>query len=62
MAPRRVRFVFLRAGGATSAYRAGVPVSTIAGHGRWLPTSPVVLTYIRSVDRWTDNAMKGVGL
>lgn len=50
----------LRAGGATSAYRAGAPVSVIAEHGRWAPGSPVVLGYIRAVDRWTDNAMGGV--
>jgi hypothetical protein len=52
----------LRAGGATAAYRAGAPVSVIAAHGRWSPTSPVVLGYIRAVDRWADNPMKGVGL
>ncbi len=52
----------LRAGGATAAYRAGAPVSVIAGHGRWAPGSPVVLSYIRAVDRWRDNAMRGVGL
>lgn len=34
----------LRAGGATSAHRAGAPVSTIAAHGRWSPGSPVVLS------------------
>jgi integrase len=52
----------LRAGGATSAYRAGVPVSSIARHGRWAPNSPVVLGYIWSVDRWRDNPMRAVGL
>lgn len=52
----------LRAGGATVAYAAGVPVSTIAKHGRWNPNSPVVLRYIRAVDRWKDNAMRNVGL
>ncbi|SFO35013.1 Site-specific recombinase XerD [Pseudonocardia ammonioxydans] len=52
----------LRAGGATAAYRAGAPVSTIAAHGRWAPGSPVVLSYVRSVDRWRDNALAGVGL
>jgi len=52
----------LRAGGATAAYRAGAPVSVIAGHGRWAAGSPVVLSYIRAVDRWRDNAMRGVGL
>ncbi|XVQ15502.1 tyrosine-type recombinase/integrase [Spirillospora sp. CA-255316] len=52
----------LRAGGATVAYAAGIPVSTIARHGRWAPDSPVVLGYIRAVDRWRDNAMRNVGL
>ena len=52
----------LRAGGATVAYAAGVPVSVIAKHGRWSPNSPVVLRYIRAVDRWKDNAMRNVGL
>ena len=52
----------LRTGGATSAYRAGAPVSSIARHGRWAPNSPVVLGYIRSVDRWRDNPMRAVGL
>jgi integrase len=52
----------LRAGGATVAYAAGVPVQTIAKHGRWDPQSPVVLKYIRAVDRWRDNAMRNVGL
>ncbi|WP_220448389.1 tyrosine-type recombinase/integrase [Nonomuraea diastatica] len=52
----------LRAGGATVAYAAGVPVAVIAQHGRWAPASPVVLRYIRAVDRWRDNAMRNVGL
>ncbi|PZG17586.1 hypothetical protein C1J01_17690 [Nonomuraea aridisoli] len=52
----------LRAGGATVAYAAGVPVAVIAKHGRWSPASPVVLRYIRAVDRWRDNAMRNVGL
>lgn len=52
----------LRAGGATVAYKGGAPVSAIAAHGRWAPASPVVLGYIRSVDRWTDNPMNGAGL
>ncbi len=52
----------LRAGGATSAARAGVPAATIARHGRWSPTSPVVHTYVRQVDRWKDNPMAAVGL
>lgn len=52
----------LRAGGATSAYKAGIAVSLIAEHGRWSPASPVVLSYIRGVDRWRDNALRGIGL
>lgn len=52
----------LRAGGATVAYRAGAPVSSIAAHGRWAPASPVVLGYIRAVDRWQDNPLRGAGL
>ncbi len=52
----------LRAGGATSAYKAGAPVSVIAAHGRWSPGSSVVLSYVRAVDRWRDNALKGIGL
>jgi len=52
----------LHAGGATASYRAGNPVSAIAQHGRWAEKSPVVLGYIRSVDKWTSNPMNGVGL
>lgn len=52
----------LRAGGATSAYKAGAPISVIASHGRWAEGSPVVLGYVRSVDRWRDNPMRGIGL
>jgi hypothetical protein len=44
------------------AYPAGAPVSVIARHGRWAEGSPVVLRYIRAVDRWRDNAMRNVGL
>ncbi|WP_157522226.1 hypothetical protein [Herbidospora cretacea] len=50
------------AGGATVAYAAGVPVLVIAVHGRWAPNSPVILSYIRAVDCWRDNAMRNVGL
>lgn len=52
----------LRAGGATAAARRGVPTATIAEHGRWSPTSPVVHLYVRTAERWRDNAMAGVGL
>lgn len=52
----------IRSGAVTVAYAAGVPISIIAEHGRWSPKSPVVLGYIRAVDRWQNNAMKGIGL
>ncbi|HEV3058984.1 MAG TPA: tyrosine-type recombinase/integrase [Vicinamibacterales bacterium] len=52
----------LRAGGATSAYKAGAPVSAIAAQGRWSERSTAVLGYIRAVDQWDDNPMRGVGL
>lgn len=52
----------LRAGGATEAYKGGAVVSAIAEHGRWAKNSPVVLGYIRSVDKWRDNPMRGIGL
>lgn len=50
----------LRAGGLTSALRAGVPIGVAARHGRWKETSPVVNKYARAEDRWRDNAMRGV--
>jgi integrase len=52
----------LRAGGATAAYRAGAPVAAITRHGRWADNSPTVLSYLRAVDRWTDNPLADVGL
>ncbi|WP_030168871.1 tyrosine-type recombinase/integrase [Streptomyces sp. NRRL S-813] len=52
----------LRAGGPTEAAKAGQPVSFIADHGRWSKTSPQVLEYIRPVDKWRDNPMRGIGL
>jgi integrase len=52
----------LRSGAATSAYLAGAPVAEIALHGRWSANSPVVLGYIRAVDKWRHNPMKGIGL
>jgi hypothetical protein len=47
---------------AHSLRAGGAGVSAIASHGRWAPNSPVVLSYIRSVDKWRDNPMAGVGL
>lgn len=52
----------LRAGAATTAYAAGVPVAEIARHGRWSPKSPVLFTYFRAVDKWKNNPMRGIGL
>jgi hypothetical protein len=52
----------LRAGGPTEAAKAGHPASFIAEHGRWSKTSPQVLEYIRPVDRWRDNPMRGIGM
>lgn len=52
----------LRAGGPTEAAKAGQPVSFIAEHGRWSKTSPQVMEYIRPVDKWRDNPMRGIGL
>lgn len=48
----------LRAGAASAAHKAGWPVSSIAEHGRWAPNSPVVLGYIRAVDRRKENPMR----
>jgi len=52
----------LRAGGPTEAAKAGTPVAFIAEHGRWSPMSPQVHEYVRAVDRWRDNPMRGIGL
>lgn len=52
----------LRAGGATEVYRVKRDVLAIARHGRWADGSPVLLDYIREVDKWQANAMSGIGL
>lgn len=52
----------LRAGGATSAYRAGAPVSAITAQGRWSERSTTVLGYIRVEDQRRNNPMRGIGL
>ncbi|MGW2251394.1 hypothetical protein ACWCXH_14435 [Kitasatospora sp. NPDC001660] len=52
----------LRAGGPTEAAKTGTPVAFIAEHGRWSPMSPQVHEYVRAVDRWRDNPMRGIGL
>ncbi|WP_280462734.1 site-specific integrase [Nocardia carnea] len=52
----------LRAGLATEARKAGHDVKTIADQGGWNPTSAELYKYLRIVDRWADNATKGIGL
>lgn len=52
----------LRAGGPTEAAKGGVPVAFIAAHGRWSVKSPQVHEYVRAVNRWKDNPMRGIGL
>jgi len=52
----------LRSGGASSAYEAGAPIAGIAGQGGWNEQSPVVLGYVRAVDKWKNHPMRGVGL
>lgn len=50
----------LRAGLATEARRAGRDVVQIARQGGWSETSSSLYRYIRTVDKWTDNAVRGV--
>ncbi|WP_306355907.1 tyrosine-type recombinase/integrase [Nocardia sp. CC213A] len=52
----------LRAGLATEARKAGHDVKTIADQGGWNPTSAELYKYLRIVDRWAENATKGIGL
>lgn len=52
----------LRSGGASSAYGAGAPIAAIADQGGWSERSPVVLGYVRAVDKWKNHPMRGVGL
>lgn len=52
----------LRAGGATAAYMAGADLLSIGRHGGWDDKTTVLPAYIREVDRWKKNPMKGVGL
>jgi integrase len=52
----------LRSGSATSARKAGHDALTIARHGGWQDGSKVLLGYLRTVDRWDENPMSGVGL
>lgn len=52
----------LRSGGASSAYEGRAPIAVIAEHGRWAERSPVVLGYVRAVDKWKNHPMRGIGL
>ena len=60
----RVRYTphSLRSGGATVAYEAGADALEIARHGRWTDGSRALLGYIRPIDQWEKNPMKGTGL
>lgn len=52
----------LRSGLATEARLAGHDVVAIARQGGWAENSSSLYGYIRTVDKWTDNAVKGIGL
>lgn len=52
----------VRSGLATEARRAGHDAKTIAAQGGWRPNSATLYGYMQIVDRWTDNAVKGIGL
>jgi integrase len=51
-----------RAGLATEARRAGHDATTVAKQGGWAENSRALGGYFRIVDRWSDNAVAGVGL
>lgn len=50
----------LRSGLATAAREAGHDVVTIARQGGWVENSSSLYGYIQTVDKWKDNAMRGV--
>jgi integrase len=52
----------VRSGLATEARRAGHDAKTIAAQGGWRPNSAVLFGYMQVVDRWSDNAVRGIGL
>lgn len=52
----------LRAGMATEARRAGHDDKTIGRQGGWVDGSSSLHRYMRTVDRWADNALVGIGL
>lgn len=51
-----------RSGLATEARRAGHDPKTISATTGHSPTSRVLYEYMRVVDEWSDNALKGIGL
>jgi integrase len=52
----------VRSGLATEARRAGHDAKTIAAQGGWRPNSATLYGYMQVVDRWSDNAVRGIGL
>jgi integrase len=52
----------LRAGLATEAHRAGHDVRTISAQTGHAPNSASLYAYLRVADRWSDNAVTGLGL
>ena len=52
----------LRSGLATEARRAGASDDLIADQGRWQRGSRALQQYFRQVDRWTNNALRELGL
>jgi integrase len=52
----------LRSGLATEARRAGASDDVIADQGRWQRGSRALHQYFRQVDRWTNNALRDLGL
>lgn len=59
---RGIKAHSLRAGGVTGAYLGGADLLSIGRHGGWHDGSPVLLRYVRDVDRWKKNPMHGAGL
>ena len=59
---RDVKAHSLRAGGVAGAYLGGADLLSIGRHGGWHDGSPVLLRYVRDVDRWKKNPMHGAGL
>lgn len=62
IAGESIRGHSLRAGGVTGAYLGGADLLSIGRHGGWHDGSPVLMRYVRDVDRWKKNPMHGAGL